>query len=102
MDKVMRNKKVIIVFIAPAMILFTLIIPVPLVVSMGLSFFKWNLLEAPQFIGLDNFIRLFTKDAIFLTSVKNTLIYILQNTRSSRLMNSLLSPTSARTGLIKN
>ena len=77
MDKVMRNKKVIIVFIAPAMMLFTLIIPVPLVVSMGLSFFKWNLLEAPQFIGLDNFIRLFTKDAIFLTSVKNTLIYIL-------------------------
>lgn len=77
MDKVMRNKKAIIIFLAPAMILFTLIIPVPLIMSMGLSFFDWNLLKAPEFVGVNNFIRLFTKDTIFLRSVLNTFKFII-------------------------
>jgi raffinose/stachyose/melibiose transport system permease protein len=76
MNKMMRNKKTIFLFIIPALILFTLIIPVPLLMSLGLSFFKWDLLGSPRFIGLQNFIRLFTKDEIFLTSIKNTFIYL--------------------------
>ena len=38
------------------------------------SFTYYNVLEPAQFIGADNYIKLFTDDSIFLTSLKNTLL----------------------------
>lgn len=76
MDKMLRNKKMILLFISPAVLLFTVIIPIPLIASMGLSFYKWNLLSPAKFTGLKNFIRLFTRDDVFITAIKNTFIYM--------------------------
>ena len=50
---------------APYVILFTLFTVVPVVISMFYSFTYFNMLETPQFIGLENYIRLFLKDDIF-------------------------------------
>lgn len=42
-----------------------------------LSLFQWNGLTAPTFIGLENFIRIFTADMYFIDSVEVTVIYAL-------------------------
>lgn len=77
MDRMLRDKKTIILFMAPAILIFTLVIPVPLAASIGLSFFKWDLLSDAKFVGVKNFIRLFTSDRVFGTTVRNTFFYML-------------------------
>lgn len=45
-------------FLAPNILLFTLFIIVPMVIALGLSFFSWDLLSAPRFVGLGNFLAI--------------------------------------------
>ena len=59
-------------FLAPYAILFTMFFIFPVVASIFYSFTYYNILEAPRFIGLQNYIALILEDAIFLTSIKNT------------------------------
>ncbi len=49
----------------------------PLVVSLYLSFFSWDLFSAPRFVGLANYRRLFTADPLFLIAVRNTVVFTL-------------------------
>jgi multiple sugar transport system permease protein len=42
-------------FVAPAIILFALVGIVPILVSAGLSLFKWDGLSDPKFVGIQNF-----------------------------------------------
>lgn len=53
--------------------IFTLI---PVAASFGLSFFRWNLLSPPQWVGLQNYLELF-RDPLFLTVMGNTAMYAL-------------------------
>lgn len=59
-------------FLAPYEILFTMFFIFPVVASIFYSFTYYNILEAPRFIGLQNYIALILEDDIFLTSIKNT------------------------------
>ncbi len=67
-------------FIAPACMGLTIYIILPMVYSFAMSFCSWDIISAPQFIGMDNYIHLFTKDPHFLNScfvtLKYTLIYV--------------------------
>ncbi len=47
----------------------------PMLYSVFLSLTHWDLFTPPQFAGLDNYIRLFTKDKVFWKAVFNTLYY---------------------------
>jgi multiple sugar transport system permease protein len=47
----------------------------PMLASFALSLTDWDLLTPPNFVGLANYIRIFTKDALFLKSLKITGIY---------------------------
>ena len=76
MEKMLRDKKIIALFILPALLLFVIFIPVPLVSSLVLSLYKWNLLSPPRFTGFSNFIRMFTLDEILHKSVANTFVYL--------------------------
>jgi len=58
----------------PYLMLFTLFTVVPVIMSFGLSFTYFNLLEAPRWLGFSNYLTLFLDDDIFITAVKNTLI----------------------------
>lgn len=54
-----------ILFVLPALILFTLLVLVPILVAGYTSLYKWNGIGPPSnFIGLDNFTRLFQSDII--------------------------------------
>jgi multiple sugar transport system permease protein len=47
----------------------------PMIYSLYLSFTKYNLLSAPQWIGLDNFVKM-TQDSRYWESVRVTLVYV--------------------------
>lgn len=76
MDKMFRDKKAIFIFLAPATILFTIILLVPICYALYISLCDWNALTSPKFVGFQNFIDLFTKDAIMVTSIKNSLFFM--------------------------
>jgi multiple sugar transport system permease protein len=59
---------------APFAILFFTFTILPVVMSLGISFTYFNLLEPPQFIGLDNYLKMFLEDDVFIIALKNTLI----------------------------
>ena len=61
--------------LAPFYILFLTFTILPVVLSVVLSFTTFNMLEPPVFVFLDNYIRLFLDDDIFLLAVKNTFIF---------------------------
>ncbi|ASO21960.1 multiple sugar transport system permease protein [Actinoalloteichus hoggarensis] len=48
----------------------------PMVASLYLSFTNYNLFTAPEWVGLDNYIRLFTQDDRFMSSVGVTFQYV--------------------------
>lgn len=61
--------------LAPYFILFFFFTVLPVLISVGLSFTSFNVLEPPKFILWDNYIRLFLDDDIFKIAIKNTLIF---------------------------
>lgn len=62
-------------FLLPFMITFFAFMVVPVIAVVFLSFSNFNMVTAPTFAGLDNYIRLFLNDDVFLISVKNTMIF---------------------------
>lgn len=76
MERMLRDKKVLLIFLLPALIIYLLFIPAPAVTSLLLSFTKWDLVGAIKFIGLDNYKFLFMDDAVFGTAVRNTFIFV--------------------------
>ena len=65
------------IFIIPIMILFGIFRIYPILYSIYISFFDWNLLSSVKpFIGLGNYFVIF-KDSVFLIALGNTLIYVI-------------------------
>ncbi|MCL2405192.1 MAG: sugar ABC transporter permease [Defluviitaleaceae bacterium] len=63
-------------FLAPYLILFFVFIVVPVAIAVGLSFTNFDAIQRPQFVGLLNYVNLFTQDLIFLQHVlPNTIIF---------------------------
>ncbi len=71
---VKRNKTAYFM-IAPFMILFFIFTIIPVALSLVLSFTSFNMLEWPKFIFMDNYITLFLDDDLFVTALKNTLLF---------------------------
>ena len=59
----------------PSVIGLLCITYLPMLASFALSLFSWNGLGAMKFVGLDNYIRLFTNDSKFYASLLATLQY---------------------------
>ncbi len=73
--KEMKRHKTSYLFILPYCLLFTVFILAPVIVSIGLSFTYFNVLETPKFVGWQNYVDLFFADEVFLTAVKNTFLF---------------------------
>ncbi len=48
----------------------------PMLASLFYSFTSYDLLSAPRWVGLDNYVRLFTQDERYLTALKVTFVYV--------------------------
>ncbi len=62
-------------FILPNLIGFFVFTFVPIVFSLLLSFCEWDSGNPIKFVGLQNFITLFTKDTSFWIALQNTIVY---------------------------
>ena len=62
-------------FMLPFTVLFVLFVLCPVAISIFFGFTSFNVLEPPTFVGLQNYFRLFLHDEIFLTAIRNTLIF---------------------------
>jgi len=60
---------------APYFILFFTFTVIPVLMAITLSFTSFNMLQLPQFIGWENYIRLFLENEIFIIALQNTLIF---------------------------
>ncbi len=63
------------IMIAPFAILFTVFTIIPVVVAIGFSFTSFDMVNMPVFVGLENFQRMLLEDEVFITALKNTLIF---------------------------
>ncbi len=55
--------------------MFTIYVIAPIIESIGLSFYSWDGLGAAKYIGLENYINLFSDEA-FYTALRNNIIWL--------------------------
>lgn len=65
----------VLLFLLPNLVGFLIFTLVPVISSLGLSLFKWDLLSQPVFVGLANF-RTLASDAAFWQAFRNTITFI--------------------------
>ena len=70
--KRMKDNKVNYFLILPFLIFFLLFTIIPVLSSIVLSFTRYDILNAPVFVGWDNYLRMFLEDEVFLIALKNT------------------------------
>jgi raffinose/stachyose/melibiose transport system permease protein len=62
--------------LAPALTIYCLFAVYPMVNVVVLSFLRWNgLTTTSQFVGLDNYVQVFTQDPVFWTAARNTVLW---------------------------
>lgn len=87
----MKRKWAGYVMVAPFLLMFTAFTILPVLLSFLLSFTHFNMLEFPEFCFMDNYIRLFLEDDLFLTAFQNTLIFALTTGPLSYILSFLLA-----------
>ncbi|MEC0232121.1 carbohydrate ABC transporter permease [Paenibacillus alba] len=76
MDKMLRRGSTIAFFISPALFLYSVIVFIPILASIYLSFYNWDVLNPMKFIGLDNYTRMFSDDDVFFVTIRNILFLL--------------------------
>ena len=61
--------------LAPFLIAFLVFMVIPVIASIVLSFFRFDMLGTPEFIGFDNYFRMIMEDKVFGISLANTLYF---------------------------
>lgn len=74
MHELIKNKHYYILM-SPYMLIFFTFTVIPVIISIALSFFYFNMLEFPRFIGWQNYSRLFLNDDVFMIALKNTFLF---------------------------
>ncbi len=69
----MKDNKVNYFLILPFLVFFFLFTILPVLAAIFLSFTRYDILNAPVFVGWDNYIRMFLEDEVFLIALKNTI-----------------------------
>ena len=72
-----NQRRAAFILLAPFTVLFLMFTVLPIISSIALSFTYFNMVDAPKFIGIDNYVRMFADDSVFFIAVKNTLIFAL-------------------------
>ena len=71
-----RRRGLVLLFLSPWLIGFSIFIGIPLLVTVGLSFTRYNLLGDPTWVGLANYERMFTTDRQLWPAIGNTLWFV--------------------------
>lgn len=77
-EKVIPNKKKLdwgaYLYLMPVVVILLSFHVLPIFYSFAVSFYEWDLIGSPEFVGLGNYSRLFD-DPLFYTSIWNTIYY---------------------------
>lgn len=63
-------------FLLPALLIHFCIVTVPALSSFRMSLYDWNMLGAAKFVGLKNYVEIFTKDSLVFLSIQHNLIWL--------------------------
>ncbi len=77
MEVVLRDRRAILAFVGPALLIYSLIMLVPIVWSLGYTVFEGNVIAGFQFVGLHNFASIFSDPTFwqaFLFTVKYAIV----------------------------
>ena len=77
LKKTTRDSLIAYSFIAPNFVGFCVFTLVPMVFAIALAFCSWDGRHAIEFVGLKNFIKLFTTDKTFQAALVNTIVYVI-------------------------
>lgn len=77
--------------ISPWLLGFTLFVLGPVVFTLVVSFTDWDVVSAPQFVGLANYEQAFTQDKFFVKALSNTAAYTLGSVPLGLLLALLLA-----------
>ena len=91
MERMLRDKKMILIFVGPALILFLAVLVGPMIYGLALSFFSWNGIAAPEWYGINNFTYMFTVDTTFPIALKNTLFFVIFSLITQQLLGLLIA-----------
>ncbi len=64
-------------FFLPFFVLFVVFVILPIFTAIGTSFTDYDLINSPKFVGITNYRLLLFDDDIFITALKNTLVFAL-------------------------
>jgi multiple sugar transport system permease protein len=70
-----KTKTIPYLMVSPYLLHFFIFVLFPVVFSLFLMFFRWNIISPMKYIGLQNFYKLF-QDRLFFRSLGNTLIFL--------------------------
>ncbi|WP_019636655.1 carbohydrate ABC transporter permease [Paenibacillus fonticola] len=67
-----------VLYLLPALLVLCVVIAVPSLYSLYLSFFSWNGVSPNKiFVGVQNYIDLFMRDPVFTIALKNTIFWVI-------------------------
>lgn len=81
MNKVMSNKKIIALYVIPALMLLLGLVYTPIVLTGYYGLMRWNGISSMEFIGLENYINLI-QDPVFWHAARNSFLLALFSTLS--------------------
>ena len=101
MNKPLRYKLNIFLFLLPALILFIGVLIAPIVMSLAYSFTEWNGFTTPEYIGIKNYIELFTSKSINIgRALKNVMLLALLSCCRTALLSIFFMPVLISTVVI--
>lgn len=62
--------------LSPWMVGFVIFYAFPILATFYFSLTQWTLVDPPVWIGLDNYVRMFTRDPLFISSLKATTLFV--------------------------
>ncbi|HHV11521.1 MAG TPA: sugar ABC transporter permease [Clostridiales bacterium] len=71
-----KNKKTIVMYLAPAMVMIIVFLYVPIIINFINSLFNWGALSPKRsFVGVTNYTKMFN-DGVFWTAIRNNFIFV--------------------------
>ncbi|WP_349931795.1 sugar ABC transporter permease [Glutamicibacter mishrai] len=71
-----RSKLSVAVFLLPPLVIYGVAVLLPIVQSLVLSFFSWDGITDMAFVGLDNYVKMLSRDDVFWTAFGNAVGYL--------------------------
>ena len=79
-------------FLLPALVIYAVFALYPMVGALELSFYNWDGVSVERnFVGLQNYVQIFTQDPVFWTAVRNSIVWVVMSLLVPTLVGLLLA-----------